>query len=93
MDIYPEDNTSYTTQYQDALLKYVVYENCEKHRLLSFITLETVPSNYLSSSAITSGADQCSCDPYDSSSKDEEYLSLKHMAETTPECIGRAAYL
>jgi hypothetical protein len=32
MDINPEDETSYTTQYQNAFLKYVENEYCAKHR-------------------------------------------------------------
>jgi len=31
MDIDPEDETSYTTQYQEAFLKYVENEYCGKH--------------------------------------------------------------
>jgi len=31
MDINPEDETSYTTQYQEAFLKYVENEYCAKH--------------------------------------------------------------
>jgi len=32
MDINPEDGTSYTTQYQEAFLKYVENEYCANHR-------------------------------------------------------------
>jgi len=32
MDINPEDETSYTTHYQEAFLKYVENEYCAKHR-------------------------------------------------------------
>jgi len=32
MDINPEDETSYITQYQEAFLKYVGNEYCAKHR-------------------------------------------------------------
>jgi hypothetical protein len=32
MDINAEDETSYTTQYQEAFLKYVENEYCAKHR-------------------------------------------------------------
>jgi len=31
MEINPEDETSYTTQYQEAILKYVENEYCTKH--------------------------------------------------------------
>jgi len=32
IDINPEDETSYTTQYQEAFLKYVENEYCAKHQ-------------------------------------------------------------
>jgi hypothetical protein len=32
MDINPEEETSYTTQYQEAFVKYVENECCAKHR-------------------------------------------------------------
>jgi hypothetical protein len=32
MDINPEEETSYTTQYQEAILKYVQNTYCAKHR-------------------------------------------------------------
>jgi len=32
MDTTPEDETSYTAQYQEAFLKYVENEYCAKHR-------------------------------------------------------------
>jgi len=32
MDVNPEDETSYTTQYQEAFVKYVENEYCVKHR-------------------------------------------------------------
>jgi len=36
MDINPEDETSYTTQYQEAFLRYVENEYCAKHRCVPF---------------------------------------------------------
>jgi len=35
MDINPEDETSYTTQYKEAFLKYVENEYCAKHRVVT----------------------------------------------------------
>jgi len=35
MDINPEDEISYTTQYQEAFLMYVENEYCAKHRCVS----------------------------------------------------------
>jgi hypothetical protein len=73
MDIHPEDETSYTTQYQEAFLKYVENEYCAKHRRGPVNKLETVPSSNLVASATASGSYQSSVDPYDLSSDDEEY--------------------
>jgi hypothetical protein len=36
MNINPEDKTSYTTQYQQAFLKYVENKYCAKHRRVPF---------------------------------------------------------
>jgi len=93
MDINPEDKTSYTTQYQEAFLKYVEKEYCAKHRRVPVNKLETVPSNNLLPSATASGSYQSSFDPYDLSSDDEEYLTPNMVAETTPGRSDRAARL
>jgi hypothetical protein len=91
MDINPEDETSYTTQYQEAFLKYLENEYCAKHRRLSVTKLETIPYNNLSSSAIASRSSQSSYDPYDLPSDDYEYLMLNNVAETTPGRSDHAA--
>jgi hypothetical protein len=83
MDINPEDETSYTTQYQEAFRNYVENEYCIKHRRLPVTKLETIPDNNLSSSAMASRSGQCSYDPYDSSRDNEENLMLNNVAETT----------
>jgi len=93
MDINPEDETSYTTQYQEALLKYVENEHCAKHRWLSVTKHETPQSNDFIHSATPSQSGQSSFDPYDLSSGDEEYLTPKNLAETTPWWRDRAARL
>jgi len=93
MDIDPEDETSYTTQYQEAFLKYVENEYCAKHWRVPVNKLETVPSSNLVPSATASGSYQSSSDPYDLSSDDEEYLTPNNVAETTPGWSGRAARL
>jgi len=51
MDINPEDETSYTSQYQEAFLKYVGNEYWAKHRRVPVNKLETVPSSKLVPSA------------------------------------------
>jgi len=84
MDIYPEDETSYTTQYQEAFLKYVENEYCAKHRHVRVIKLATVPTSNLVPSATTSGSYQSSVDPYDLSNDDEEHFMPINVAETTP---------
>jgi len=93
MDINPEDETSYTTQYQEAFLKYVENEYCAKHRRVPVNKLETVPSNNLLPSPTASGSYQSSFDPYDLSSDDEEYLMPCNVAEMTPGRSDRAARL
>jgi len=93
MDINPEDETSYTTQYQEAFLKYVENEYCAKHWRVPVNILKTVPSSNLVPSATASGSYQSSFDPYDSSSDDEEYLTPDNVAETTPRRSNRAARL
>ena len=54
MDINCEDETSYTTQYQEAFPKYVEHQYCTKHRLLLVTKLESIPKNNLVSSATAS---------------------------------------
>jgi len=93
MDINPEDETSYTTQYQEAFLKYVENEYCAQHRHVPVNKLEMVPSCNLVPSATASGSYQSSFDPYDLSSDDEEYLMPNNVAETTPGRSDRATRL
>jgi len=93
MDINPEDETSYITQYQEAVLKYVENEYCAKHRRVPVNKLETVPSSNLVPSATASGSYQLFFDPYDLSSNDEEYLTPDNVAETTPGRSDHAARL
>jgi len=93
MDINPEDETSYTTQYQDAFLKYVENEYCAKHRRVPVNTLRTISSRNLVPSAIASESFQSFSDPSDSSSDDEEYITPNNVAETTPGRSDHAARL
>jgi hypothetical protein len=55
MDINPEDETSYTSQYHEAFLMYVENEYCTKHRRVPVNTLKTVPTSNLFPSATASG--------------------------------------
>jgi hypothetical protein len=92
MYINPEDDTSYTPQYEKALLKYVENEYCAKHRCVPVNKFDTIQSSNLVPSATVSGSYQSSFDPYDSSSDDEEYLMPNNVAETTPGCSDLAAH-
>jgi len=84
MHINPEDETSYTTQFKEALLNSVENESCAKHRCLVVITHENIPNTNLVSSTMASRSGQSSYHPYDLSSDDEEYLMPNTVAETTP---------
>jgi len=93
MDINPEDETSHTTQYQEAVLKYVEHEYCARQWGMPVNELETSLSNKLIPSATASGSSQSSFDSYDLSSDDEEYLMPNDVAEMTPGRSNCAACL
>ena len=81
MDINPEDETSCSTQYQEAPLKYVENEYCAKHRRVPVNKHESLQSSNLIHSATASGSCQSSLDPYDLSSNDDEYLTPNNVAK------------
>ena len=81
MDINPDDETLYTTQYQEAFLKYVENENWAKQRGLPCMEPESILSNNHFSSAMASRSGHSFYDPYDLSSNDDEYLMPKSVAE------------
>jgi len=85
MDINPGDETSYTTRYQEALLKYVENEYCAKYRRLSVTKHEKLQSNDFLRSAMPSQSGQSSFDPYHLSNGDEEYLRLKICLKQLPD--------
>jgi len=93
MDINPEDETSYTTQYQEAFLKYVENEYCAKHRRVPVNKLKSLPSSNLAPSATASGSCQSFFNPYDLSSDDAEYATPNNVAEITPEQSDRAVHI
>jgi len=93
MDINPEDKPSYTTQYQEAVLKYVENEYCAKHRCLLVTKPENTLNNNLSSCGMASRSGQSSYHPYDLSSDDDRYLMPNNVAETTPGRSDRAVRL
>jgi hypothetical protein len=84
MDINPEDETSYSTQYPEAILKYVQNEYCAKHQGAPFNKLETVLNSNLVPYALASGSNLSSFDSYDVSSDDDEYLTSDNVPKITP---------
>jgi len=93
MEINPEDETSYTTQYQEAFLKDVKNDYCAKHRHVPVNKLESLPSSNLFPTAMASGSCQSFFDSYELSSKNEEYLMSNNVTETTSGRIDRTAAL
>jgi hypothetical protein len=93
MDITPKHETSYTTQYQEAFLKYMGNEYCAKHRHVTVNNLESLQSTNPIPSAMASGACQSFCDPYYLSSDDEDYLTANNVVETTPKQSNCEAHL
>jgi len=73
MDIYPQDETSHTTQYAEVILKYGKNEFCGKHWQMSIIEREKVVASNIFGSAKASGFGELSYDQYDLSSDNEEY--------------------
>ena len=84
LEINSEEEMSYTTQYQEALLKYVENEYCAKHLRLSVTQPKNNQRSNIFPSGNESGFGQSSFHPYDLSSDDDEYLTRKCVAETTP---------
>jgi len=65
-----EDETCYTTQYQEAFLKCVENEYCAKHQRLPLMKPEFTSNYHLFSTAKASRSGQSAYDPYDLSSDD-----------------------
>jgi len=91
MDINPQDATSYTTQYQEALQKDVEYESCAKHRRVMVNKLETALPRSLVPSATHSGSYRSYFDACNLSSNDEENIKPYNVAESSPGRSDRAA--
>jgi len=93
MEINPEDETSNTTQHQDASRKYLENEYGAKHQRVPDNKPKSVPRNNIDPSTTASGSCQSSFDLYDLSSDDEEYLTPNNVAERTPRQSNCAAGL
>jgi len=89
MDINLEEETSYTTRYHEAILKYVKNENCTNRRGLPVTKPDRIPNNILVSSAMASRFGRSYYDPCDLSSDGEEYSMPNNVAETT---LGPSQY-
>jgi hypothetical protein len=92
MVVNPDNQIFYTTQWQQAFLKYVENKYCAKHRPLSVNKPERVVSNNPFPSATASGSGQSLLYSYDLSS-DNDYLTPKIVADMTPRCSDRIARL
>jgi hypothetical protein len=68
MDINPEDETSYITQFQEAIVKHVENEHCAKHRYLPVTKSDNTLNNNLSSFEMASRSGQSSYNLEDLSS-------------------------
>jgi len=88
-----EDKTSYTTNYQEAFLKYVENEYCAKHPCVPVIKHESLPSSDLIPSAMVLGSCQSSSDAYDLCRDDDEYSTPNNVAESIPGTSDHAAGL
>jgi hypothetical protein len=84
MDINPADETSHSTEYQEAFLKYEDNEYCAKHRCVPVNKPQSILSSNCIPSATASGSCQSSSHLYDLSSDDEEYFRPNNEAEMTP---------
>jgi len=92
MDINPEEETS-STQYQEALLRYVENESRAKYWCVPVNKAESVPRNNLVPSVTASGSGQSSFDPSDLSGNNGEYVRPPKVGEMTPGRSDRAASL
>jgi len=92
MDMNPEDQTAYTTQYQETIQMYVENEYCAKLRRVLVIKPENLQHRNFFPSGKASGFGQSLFHPYDLSSDNDKYLTPKYVAETTPgrsDCAAR----
>jgi hypothetical protein len=84
MDINPKEETSYTTQFQEAYLDYVKNEYNAKHLGVPVNKLVPLPSSIVYTSTTPSESYQSLLHAYDFSSDDEDYSTPNNGAELTP---------
>jgi len=87
MNINAEDETTYTSQYPEAILKWQENEYCAKPEHLCVTKSESIASNNLFSYAIPSRSRQSCSDQQHLFSADNEYLMAKNGAKMT---LGRS---
>jgi len=80
MDTTPQYEISYTTQYDEAILKDVENDYCAKHRGVPVNTPENLSSSTLVPPATGSGSCQSSFHQYDIPSDDEYDLTTENVA-------------
>jgi len=93
MDINPDNEAFYTTQYRDAFPKHVENHHCAKHQRVPVKEHESSSSSNIITSATASESKHSCFDSYDWSCNDEEYLQPNNVAERTPGQSDRAADL
>jgi len=93
MDIHPEDETFYTTHYQEAFLKNVENEYCAKHQCVPVNKHKNLPRSNVVASETVLGSWWSSFGPYYHFSDDEQYITPRNVAQTTPGRCDRPACL
>jgi len=93
MDIDPKDEKANTPSQQEPVLKDVEIKYCANDRRMSVIQPGHVLHRNIFPPAKASGFGHLSFDPYDLYRDEEEYLTLKRVADSTPRWSDRAACL
>jgi len=93
MDINFQVETSYTTQHQEAILKYMGNKYCARHRSVTVNTQESLPRSNLVPSGTVLRSCQSFSYPYDLCSDDKGFLPSDTMAQCTPGRSDRVSRL
>jgi hypothetical protein len=81
----PAAETSSSTQYQEAFLKYVENEYCAKHPVVHVTKSDSIPSNNSISSVRASRWSELSYNPYHLSSDNEKYQMAENRTKQGPD--------